>query len=99
MLAVADRPDWRCRFGQGAVQNLNRTSHFNLFSTLLAFFGYQREQVATRFEPSLLDPIEAEYRFTTGLVTESPRLVVGPRTRLPMHRIPREVLDRRGSSG
>ena len=96
MLAVTYRPDWLRRFEQAAAHNLNRTSHFNLLATLLALFGYDREQVAARFEPSLLDPIKAEYSFTTGLVTRSPRLVVGPRTELPMYGIPREVLDRGG---
>ena len=94
MLAITGRPDWRSRFEPAAARNLNRASHFNVFPTLLVLFGYDREQIAGRFEPSLLDPIEAEHGFTTGLVTPSPRLVVGPRTRLPMHRIPREILDR-----
>ena len=98
MLAVTDHPTWRRRFEQAAARNLNRTSHFNVFATLLVLFGFDRGQVGMRFEPSLLDPIEAEHRFTTGLVTPSPRLVWGGRARLPMHGVPRDILDRGGSA-
>ncbi len=98
MLAVTDHPTWRRRFGQAAERNLNRTSHFNIFATLVVLFGFDRGQVGMRFEPSLLDPTEAEYRFTTGLVTPSPRLVWGGRARLPMHFVPRDILDSGGSA-
>lgn len=96
LLAVTEHPDWRRRFDDAAARNLNRASHFNVLPTLLLLFGYGPEQIAGRFEPSLLDPIEAEYGFTTGLVTATPRLVIGPRTRLPVHRIPREILEQGG---
>ena len=98
MFAVTGLPEWRDRFEHAAARNLNRTSHFNLFATLLVLFGYDRDQVADRFEPSLLDPIEAEHRFVSGLITPSPPFMVGPRIPLSMHRIPREILNRGGRS-
>ena len=73
---------------------MNRTSHFNLFATLLVLFGYDRDQVAAHHEPSLLDAITTSYGFTSGMITPSPRLVVGPRRQqAPLHRIPRAILD------
>ena len=99
MLAVTDHPTWRRRFEQAAERNLNRTSHFNILATLLVLFGFDRGPVGMRFEPSLLDPIEAEYRFTTGLVTPSPRLVWGARARLPLQGVPRDLLDRGARGG
>ena len=56
MLAVTEHPDWRRRFDAAAARNLNRASHFNVLPTLLLLFGYGPEQVAARFEASLLDP-------------------------------------------
>ena len=55
-------------------------------------FGYDHEQVLAEYEPSLLDPIEREYEFVSGLVSEY-RFALGPRTELRMHGIPREILD------
>ena len=88
MLAITRHPVWRGRFAAAVPRNRNRTSHYNLFATLLALFGYDPAQVADRYEPGLLDAIEAEYGFTTGLVSPSPRTVLGPRGRLPVQRIP-----------
>lgn len=96
MFAITGLPEWRDRFGEAAARNLNRTSHFNLFATLLVLFGYSRDQVAERFEPSLLEPIETEYRFLSGVVTPSPPFLIGSRIPLSMHRIPREILDQGG---
>ena len=96
MLAISQHPEWRGRFEAAAVRNRNRTSHFNLFATLLELFGYNPERIAERFEPALFDSIDAEYGFTVGLVTASPRTLFGPRGRLSVHRIPRPILDGAG---
>ncbi|MYD85237.1 MAG: LTA synthase family protein [Acidobacteria bacterium] len=88
MLAITRHPAWRGRFAAAAARNRNRTSHYNLFATLLALFGYDPAHVAERYEPGLLDATEAEYGFTTGLVSASPRMVIGSRGRLPVQRIP-----------
>ena len=94
MLAITRHPEWADQFQHAAARNVNRTSHFNLFATLLVLFGYDRDQVAAHHEPSLLDAITTSYGFTSGMITPSPRLVVGPRRQqAPLHRIPRAILD------
>ena len=92
LLVATDHPEWEQRFEAAAARNWNRASHFNLFATLLVLFGYDPEAVAGTYEPSLLDPIESEYEFVSGLVSEY-RLAFGARVELKTHRIPREILD------
>ena len=92
LFVATDDPRWKERFERAARKNLNHASHFNVFGTLLVLFGYDREAVAEMYEPSLLDSIDREYEFASGLVSEY-RLSFGSRTELRMHRIPRQILD------
>ena len=94
MLAITQHPDWTDQFRHAATQNLNRTSHFNLFATLLRLFGYDRDQIsAGHFEPSLLDAINRDYGFTYGGIL--PHIAVGRYREMPRHKIPRAILDNR----
>lgn len=97
MLAITQHPRWAAELERAAVRNLNRTSHFNLFATLLVLFGYDRTGVAGRYEPSLFDEIGTAYGFVAKIVTPVPRLLFGRRTELPMHPIPRRILERGAS--
>ena len=97
MLAVTRHPRWTAELERAAARNLNRTSHFNLFATLLVLFGYDRTGVAGRYEPSLFDEIGTAYGFVAKIVTPVPRMLFGGRTELPIHPIPRRILERGAS--
>jgi hypothetical protein len=91
ILVATRRAEWRAEFEGTAQRNAHRTSHFNLFPTLLVLFGYEREPVRARYGASLLDPITERYGFVSGIVSEY-RLSLGPRGRLEMNLIPEGIL-------
>ena len=68
MVVFTDRKDLRAGFEKSAGINKNKTSHFNLFPTLLYLFGYDRAKVLARYGPGLMDPITDEPAFSSGTV-------------------------------
>jgi len=53
--------DWK----QNAALNKNKSSHFNLFPTLLIMMGYDRTQVNQLYGTSLFEQVDDPYTFNT----------------------------------
>jgi len=51
---------------RGASQNRGKASHFELFPSLLCFFGYPEDQTATLYGPPLWHPLARKRRFLSG---------------------------------
>lgn len=47
-------------------KNYNNTSHFNIFSTLLYYFGYANNDYLKHYEPALIEPINKYGYFSYG---------------------------------
>ena len=56
----------RMSFQAAADTNRNRTSHFQIFPTLLILMGYRPEDVVDRYYLSLLDSVTEELGFLSG---------------------------------
>ena len=56
-------------FSSAAARNHNRTSHFEVFPTLLGLFGYDQEAVARHYYHSLVESIDEPLGFISGPVT------------------------------
>ena len=66
MLVWTDAEPLRDRFRQAAEFNLNTTSHFQVFPTLLELFGYDPRDVRERYWSSLFDKPEQLPGFASG---------------------------------
>jgi glucan phosphoethanolaminetransferase (alkaline phosphatase superfamily) len=67
MFALTAPTPFAERLQAGAKAGFGRTTHFNVYPTLLLAMGYEEEWVTRRFGPSLLNvPRTAPRRFLTG---------------------------------
>ncbi len=66
MVVVTKHPRWSDLAATWSVRNHNRTSHFNIFPTLLLAMGYQDDVVSELYGPSLFDPIQDPPSFISG---------------------------------
>lgn len=64
-------PLWQEKFKRASKINQDKSSHFEIFSTLLLLMGYDHKQVFKTIGPSLLDPISHPRKFTSGEIWES----------------------------
>jgi glucan phosphoethanolaminetransferase (alkaline phosphatase superfamily) len=62
MFAVTGNPDWDERLKASARRNFGRTSHLQIFSTLLVAMGYDPQWARAHHGPSLLDDAPARPR-------------------------------------
>ena len=46
--------------------NHNKTSHFNIFSTLLYYLGYEKKDYLSHYGGSLIDPVKRLGYFSYG---------------------------------
>jgi glucan phosphoethanolaminetransferase (alkaline phosphatase superfamily) len=69
LLVWTDNENLKNRFALSAGVNYNRTSHFQIFPTVLMLLGYDPEQVRKRYFISLFDRVETPLGFTTGSIT------------------------------
>lgn len=98
-MVITQNADWKPLFEEAAALNFDRASHFNIFPTLLALFGYDPAGIQKRYGPSLLDDVSAPRGFVTGVVTDKPRLSFGKRGELNFRPVrEEEVLGLRGRS-
>jgi lipid A ethanolaminephosphotransferase len=69
LLLLTDDPLLRDRFQSSAEGNVDRATHFEIFPTLLALFGYDLEAIGDRYGMTLLEALPAgERRFAFGPV-------------------------------
>jgi len=69
LLILSGVPELRDAFAEAARHNRGRATHFEIFPTVLALFGYAPERVRREYGPGLLDPLEpGERAFTVGPV-------------------------------
>lgn len=88
LLVLTDEPSLRDRFRVSAEGNIDRATHFEIFPTLLALFGYDLEAIGDRYGTTLLRALPAgDRRFTFGPV------VVHSRDEIRWKRMPSD-LDR-----
>lgn len=66
MLFLSGIDTLRRRFARGAEININKTSHFAIFPTLIELFGYDREILGRNYGASLLGKINAPQEFVSG---------------------------------
>jgi glucan phosphoethanolaminetransferase (alkaline phosphatase superfamily) len=70
LLVVSGDPELQQRFLEAAVLNYDRASHFRIFPTLLALFGYEPAEIRETYGAGLLEPlVEADRAFSFGPVT------------------------------
>ena len=69
LLFITAQEDLRPRALDAALHNFDRATHFEIFPTLLALFGYTSEEIHAGHGPTLFDPLPlGEKRFTCGPV-------------------------------
>lgn len=66
LFIITDNREIRQMFSEGARYNLNRTSHFFIFPTILQLFGYDHASVVSRYQPTLADRANMDPVFFTG---------------------------------
>lgn len=93
LFAVTDHPLWIKKFQEGATRNLNKTSQFHVFPTLLNILGYDRKQVNERFGPSLFDNITDRNHFVSGFSYADARLRLGDHDTVRWHEGIQVLLD------
>lgn len=84
LLAVSGDPEVQQRFLEAALVNRDRASHFRIFPTLLALFGYDPAEVQAIYGAGLLEPLdEADRAFSFGPITGGSALPVQWKTLPP----------------
>ncbi len=80
LLAFTGNPYWHSELENASILYRNRTSHNQIFPTLLTAFGYERQMSGTQYFPTLLDsPVLhyiIEYPFAAFPTFRFPRLPV-----------------------
>jgi glucan phosphoethanolaminetransferase (alkaline phosphatase superfamily) len=67
LFSITLDPGWMSRLDEAAKQGKNRSSHFEIFATLLIALGYQEEGTRAKYGPSLMDaPPQRVRRFLAG---------------------------------
>jgi glucan phosphoethanolaminetransferase (alkaline phosphatase superfamily) len=62
LFAITGDPEWTAMLTAAAHRNFGRTSHLQIFATLLAAMGYDREWIRQHYGLSLLDDVPADTR-------------------------------------
>ncbi len=85
MVLITKHPAWSELAAEWSARNRNRTSHFNIYPTLLLAIGYERKAVLESYGPSLFDPTADPLTFISQFdrFGRSPRWT---RIRLPVDR-------------
>lgn len=77
LLALGGPADLRRQLLNAAVVNRHRTSHFQIFPTLLEWFGFDRAEVRAIYGPGLLEPaVPATAAFSFGPIAGGEELEV-----------------------
>ncbi len=66
MFAMTGNEALRARFAANRSENVNRTSHFAIFPTVIELFGYAPGALGAAYGGSLFDRVETPTRFTSG---------------------------------
>ena len=72
LLAITSDPELAARLRRAATTHQDRTTHFQLFATLLELMGYERDEIRVHFPRGLFDPASDEQlRFSYGPIVDS----------------------------
>jgi glucan phosphoethanolaminetransferase (alkaline phosphatase superfamily) len=63
MLTITHSPKFGPQLQDAANMNFDKTSHYNLFSTLLSLFGYPEQEVFARYGGGLMQPISEKQEY------------------------------------
>ena len=66
MLVMTGDSELKNKFAVGAKLNQAKTSHFMIRPTILMLMGYNRQEIARMYGPSLLEPAPENPQFTSG---------------------------------
>ena len=62
---ITEQPAWKNAFREWSAENFDRTSHYNIFPTILNLMGYDKKPVQDTYGPSLLEPTNDEMTFNS----------------------------------
>ncbi|HPS58734.1 MAG TPA: sulfatase-like hydrolase/transferase [Spirochaetota bacterium] len=68
LFILTDNYEVKQMFKKQAAYNFNHASHFYIFPTVLALFGYDHSSIVERYQPTLMDRGDHDLVFFTGNV-------------------------------
>lgn len=68
LIIITDDKEKKELFKNSAVKNIDKTSHYNIFPTILNIFGYTSKVITQRHSQTLFDNLNDQQKFITGLL-------------------------------
>jgi lipid A ethanolaminephosphotransferase len=87
LFIITDNQVYRDKFNKAALKNRDKSSHFNIFPTILNIFGFDKLDISRRHGVTLFDDISDPRKFTSGLLTTN-RLRIGNRNTIKWNYLP-----------
>lgn len=68
LIIITDDKENKKLLEKAAIKNIDKTSHYNIFPTILNILGYKSEVITKRHSQTIFDDLNDQQKFITGLL-------------------------------